>query len=175
MLQQGSPAAWLQLPRWSRGQGVKTRSPQRSLFLGAWPAVLGTEKHEFPTDSPHLPAKAYTTRLETHPASFLVQKHSSCPQTQGFIWTSVTTRVKSPIPAGPSVIVLPPNTPVPTPLSAFQRRPDTHLEFPLPRRPPAGRPNSLFMPTSRKGDMSNRWESADKETRDRQTARRKRS
>lgn len=64
-------------------------------------------------------------------------------------------------------------TPAPTPLSAlsfgggsrlrttdvFQRRSETHLEFPLPRRPPAGRPNRLFIPTSRKGEVSDMWES----------------
>lgn len=150
LLQQGSPGAWLQLPRWSRGQGVKTRSPQRSLFLGAWPTVLGTKKHKFPTFPPpprptlhvwkptQLPSSSKNTPLLPNPSLHRDICHNTGQE-------SNPSRALSDFVAS--------NTPVPTTLSAFQRRPDTHLESPLPRRPPAGRPNRLFMPTSRQGGI----------------------
>lgn len=127
--------------------------------------------------------KAYTRHVRRPtPASSLVQKHSFAPQTQASAGTSVTTQVKSPIPARPlghgrahpaGRSLLCGGSPLGH-TDVFQRRARTHLGFPLPRRPPAGRPNnSLFMPTSRKGEVSKRWEGADKGTRDRQTARRK--
>lgn len=47
--QQGSPGAWLQLPRWSWGQRVRTRSPQPLLPAHT---ALGTERHQFPRDFP---------------------------------------------------------------------------------------------------------------------------
>lgn len=136
-------------------------------MLRALPTVLQTKKHKFLRDF----SKAYTTQ---NPPSFLPSpKTLLCPQTQASTGPSVTTQVKSPIPARASVILLPqtllfpPHWALPPfavgpllgTLTSFQRRSETHLEFRLPRRPPAGRPNSLFMPTSRKGDISNMWES----------------
>lgn len=135
------------------------------LSLRALPTVLGTQKSRIPRDF----STAYTNvRKPTQPPS----KSKSTPLPPNSMCTSVTAtgQESNPSPALRGFVAW--HTPTPTPLSApffcggsrlrntdvFQRRSETHLEFPLPRRPPAGRPNCLFIPTSRKGKISNMWE-----------------
>lgn len=152
------------------------------LFLRALPQSLGLGSPEFlgiflpptlhvrkPTQPP---SESKPTPLPPNPMCTSVtatgQESNPSPALRGFVaWhTPVPTTLSAPFFCGGSRLR---NTDV------FQRRSETHLEFPLPRRPPAsGRPNCLFIPTSRKGEISNMWERrGQRDLRQTQTVRRK--
>lgn len=148
-----------------RSEGQNKVSPALTLPRGPCPQSLGLRSPEFlgiflrPT--PHVrkptqpPPESKPTPLPLNPMCTSVtatgQESNPSPALRGSVaWhTATPTPLSAPFFCGGSRLR---NTDV------FQRRSETHLEFPLPRRPPAGRPNCFFIPTSRKGEISSMWE-----------------